>query len=904
MLKVQRAFIVITGNTDGSSTIKNKNRYSKVEEIIILVAVCAIINGVMFAPTFSHAAESEGSIQVNVYYSNGDRAASFGNVLKIYQDGNETPFKIIEPSSFPVIIDSLPLDHKYKIDVYRYDMYAASSYVNLKEILNKLEIQIPLNTGILFNVFYKDGKTPVHNATISLKSHSGKEWAKSNTDDNGNSIRLWVQPIIKDGDYYTASFSIGKNFTYIYPSELIPSPGSQTNIKIITPWLPVVEQLITISVYKSTNQKVQFSDGDFLVEAYDESGKKVAQSNVTSHGQAYFSKVKSGNYRLVVQKDINGSLSKIGSKNVTIFDQVQPFYDIYLQENSDDVISPTSQNQTSVIPQVSQNQTNSIASSCNCVIFRLDAVQDNYLRTSQLAVMNLFILKNKELTTGIIMNHTGNDSAIIGTVKEGIEKRLFYPALQGYDFIDYTTLSTHDQWDSINLANKKMVKLFGNKSDIFIPPINKFNDGTVSALENSDIHILSAGKTDNKTYHYSNIQTNETSQIFEMPQQKHYQHQNYNVTDVKDNLKKYGYAVITLMPQDFTKFSDGKYLNANNGLNYTQIKLLSSFMDELTDSKIQITNFYEVSRLPVRIFPSSYDLDSNKSDNNSTLNLFTIGKSPASVVVNQNTNTVYVANSESNSVSVIDGSTNSIVNIIAVGKKPLGISINTVTNMIYLINTNSGTISVINGSTNSIVKTIDLNGVPFGIDVNPISNKIYVIDPFSTINYIDGNSNKVTNKIKMDGNPQRISVNPVTNMMYVTESNSVSVIDESTNSIVKKIQLDSDSVPIAITTNPVTNMIYVTDSKYGSIHIIDGSTNSIVKTIQLDSNEIQLGISVNSVTNKAYVSNMKSGTLSILDTEPFSAAIPEFSLLSPMILVISILTITIMTRLEIRNVKY
>ena len=904
MLKVQRKFIAITGNTDHSNTIKNKNRYSKVQEIIILVAVCAIINGVMFTPTFSHGAESEGSIQVNVYYSNGDRAASFGNVLKIYQEGNEIPFKIIEPNSFPVIIDSLPLDHKYKIDVYRYDMYAASSYVNLKEILNKLEIQIPLNTGILFNVFYKDGKTPVHNATISLKSHSGKEWAKSNTDDNGNSIRLWVQPIIKDGDYYTASFSIGKNFTYVYPSELIPSPGSQTNIKIITPWLPVVEQLITISVYKSTNQKVQFSDGDFLVEAYDESGKKVAQSNVTSHGQAYFSKVKSGNYRLVVQKDINGSLSKIGSKNVTIFDQVQPFYDIYLQENSDDVISPTSQNQTSVIPQVSQNQTNSIASSCNCVIFRLDGVQDNYLRTSQLAVMNLFLLKNKDLTTGIIMNHTGNDLAIIGTVKEGIEKRLFYPALQGYDFIDYTTLSTHDQWDSINLANKKMVKLFGNKSDIFIPPINKFNDGTVSALENSDIHILSAGKTDNKTYHYSNIQTNETSQIFEMPQQKHYQHQNYNVTDVKDNLKKYGYAVITLMPQDFTKFSDGKYLNANNGLNYTQIKLLSSFMDELTDSKIQITNFYEVSRLPVRIFPSSYDLDSNKSDNNSTLNLFTIGKSPASVVVNQNTNTVYVANSESNSVSVIDGSTNSIVNIIAVGKKPLGISINTVTNMIYLINTNSGTISVINGSTNSIVKTIDLNGVPFGIDVNPISNKIYVIDPFSTINYIDGNSNKVTNKIKMDGNPQRISVNPVTNMMYVTESNSVSVIDESTNSIVKKIQLDSDSVPIAITTNPVTNMIYVTDSKYGSIHIIDGSTNSIVKRIQLDSNEIQLGISVNSVTNKAYVSNMKSGTLSILDTEPFSAAIPEFSLLSPMILVISILTITIMTRLEIRNVKY
>ncbi|MCI4432136.1 MAG: hypothetical protein JHC41_00810, partial [Nitrosopumilus sp.] len=360
MLKVQRKFIAITGNTDHSNTIKNKNRYSKVQEIIILVAVCAIINGVMFTPTFSHGAESEGSIQVNVYYSNGDRAASFGNVLKIYQEGNEIPFKIIEPNSFPVIIDSLPLDHKYKIDVYRYDMYAASSYVNLKEILNKLEIQIPLNTGILFNVFYKDGKTPVHNATISLKSHSGKEWAKSNTDDNGNSIRLWVQPIIKDGDYYTASFSIGKNFTYVYPSELIPSPGSQTNIKIITPWLPVVEQLITISVYKSTNQKVQFSDGDFLVEAYDESGKKVAQSNVTSHGQAYFSKVKSGNYRLVVQKDINGSLSKIGSKNVTIFDQVQPFYDIYLQENSDDVISPTSQNQTSVIPQVSQNQTSVI----------------------------------------------------------------------------------------------------------------------------------------------------------------------------------------------------------------------------------------------------------------------------------------------------------------------------------------------------------------------------------------------------------------------------------------------------------------------------------------------------------------------------------------------------------------
>ena len=71
-------------------------------------------------------------------------------------------------------------------------------------------------------------------------------------------------------------------------------------------------------------------------------------------------------------------------------------------------------------------------------------------------------------------------------------------------------------------------------------------------------------------------------------------------------------------------------------------------------------------------------------------------------------NKIYVANTGSNSVSVIDGdnSNSHIVKNVTVGKQPNAIAVvNATTNKIYVANTGSDTVSVIDGKTNNVIKT-------------------------------------------------------------------------------------------------------------------------------------------------------------------------------------------------------
>src|SRR5690349_13140078 len=58
---------------------------------------------------------------------------------------------------------------------------------------------------------------------------------------------------------------------------------------------------------------------------------------------------------------------------------------------------------------------------CNCVVFRMDDIQDKWIEQGQLVPMDLFISKNQSLSLGLIMHVVGNDSKIINKVREGYQ---------------------------------------------------------------------------------------------------------------------------------------------------------------------------------------------------------------------------------------------------------------------------------------------------------------------------------------------------------------------------------------------------------------------------------------------------------------------------------------------------
>jgi peptidoglycan/xylan/chitin deacetylase (PgdA/CDA1 family) len=287
---------------------------------------------------------------------------------------------------------------------------------------------------------------------------------------------------------------------------------------------------------------------------------------------------------------------------------------------------------------------NNNQSPCNCVIFRMDDVQDNFIDTAQAVAMNLFILKNQTLTLGLIMNDVGNDMTISQYIAEGTKRGLFELGLHGLDHVDYTKLSEEQQKDSLKKANEKMQRLYGNTSNIFITPYGKFNNGTIGAMGQLGIKILSAATFSESDFDKKNsvFNTNHrttsvttvraaTTAVYDFNSQRNHQPIEpvavasassassisgdspavYHVPamtsfknnesgkkpvkilieqilhDVDSNMKKYGYAVIVFHPQDFVKTDhNGKLAN---DLDQKEIKDLSDLIDSVLSKKISIT---------------------------------------------------------------------------------------------------------------------------------------------------------------------------------------------------------------------------------------------------------------------------------------------------------------------------
>jgi YVTN family beta-propeller protein len=121
-----------------------------------------------------------------------------------------------------------------------------------------------------------------------------------------------------------------------------------------------------------------------------------------------------------------------------------------------------------------------------------------------------------------------------------------------------------------------------------------------------------------------------------------------------------------------------------------------------------------------------------------------VGTEPLAIAANPNSNKIFVANTDSNNVSVIDGATNSVIDTIPVGSGPHNVKVNPITNMIY-VSLFSGGISVIDGKTDTVVSTI--SGInPNAIAINPNTNLIYATVRGVGVYIINGTTNTASSK--------------------------------------------------------------------------------------------------------------------------------------------------------------
>src|SRR5260370_13795952 len=118
-------------------------------------------------------------------------------------------------------------------------------------------------------------------------------------------------------------------------------------------------------------------------------------------------------------------------------------------------------------------------------------------------------------------------------------------------------------------------------------------------------------------------------------------------------------------------------------------------------------------------------------------------------------------------IGSIPAQAQSVTATVAAGTNPLRIAVNPVTNKIYVANQNSNNVTVIDGATNSTT-TVPVGGGPTAVAVNPVSNKIYVVN-IGNVTVIDGVTNSTTT-VAAGGGPTPVAENPDTNTMYYTSN--------------------------------------------------------------------------------------------------------------------------------------
>jgi YVTN family beta-propeller protein len=232
---------------------------------------------------------------------------------------------------------------------------------------------------------------------------------------------------------------------------------------------------------------------------------------------------------------------------------------------------------------------------------------------------------------------------------------------------------------------------------------------------------------------------------------------------------------------------------------------------------------------------------------------------------------LYVQNSNSSSISVIDLATNAILRNITVDGTLHNIKLSEDQLTLYIITSDrdSGTIFMLNTTSNELMKEIStevsvqdiaiFNGTMYASDVR--GGKVLVMNLNGTL----------VDEIYVGSRPQYMEVRPDGQVLYVTRlGGPISVVDLEQKIVIKEI--DSGSMPHRLSFTNGGEVLFVVNAESDTLSVIDSRKHEVIKTIPVgDSPEY---VALNPDETLAYVTNIDSNTVSIVDADKVVNEIP------------------------------
>ena len=227
--------------------------------------------------------------------------------------------------------------------------------------------------------------------------------------------------------------------------------------------------------------------------------------------------------------------------------------------------------------------------SCNCVAFRLDDIQDYYLNQAQMQIIETFEERNASLTVGVIGNYIGDDAALVKFLKEKINSKNFSldVANHGWNHEDFSILSMQQQSELLSKSNQQIQDALGVQPAVFITPFNRMNEETPAAMAENGLLAVSANMTEDHLPFVRNVTgPASVTVVYHFPATAKtgdlnadntewigYSHED-TMQDINDSVEKFGFAVVMMHPQEFSLREGTSFQNIVDAGQLGQLELL------------------------------------------------------------------------------------------------------------------------------------------------------------------------------------------------------------------------------------------------------------------------------------------------------------------------------------------
>jgi YVTN family beta-propeller protein len=257
------------------------------------------------------------------------------------------------------------------------------------------------------------------------------------------------------------------------------------------------------------------------------------------------------------------------------------------------------------------------------------------------------------------------------------------------------------------------------------------------------------------------------------------------------------------------------------------------------------------------------DQDGNRVivvDSKGTRSSIAVGHAPNCIVVDAAVNRIYVVNTGSGNISVIDGATDRVVKTLPGEEHPYAIGFDATLHRAYVTNTYSDKITMIDTVTDS-VQPLPLGSKDY-VETDARRRRAFFIsyeDPAITM--VDA-ANAIHREDLGLSHPWGLAVDEQQGIVYVTEigRNILLAYHEEDG---KTDKIPTGAMPDAVAIDEAANRIYVTNYVGDSVTVVDGTTMKPIATVAVG--HLPQALAVDGKRHRVFVANTHSNNATVID---------------------------------------